>query len=130
MYLNSTLGILAMLGGSTRRDDPKRLWPTVKEFKRLPVPDFSQNAGAPGTLATAFDELGDCDLSPLSQLDTCPVRNSIDNAVCMSLGIGEDLVRSIREHLVAEPAVTGESDANQELSQVERQQALFDVCRY
>ena len=130
VYLNSTLGILAMIGGSTLRDDPKRLWPTVAQMKSLPIPDFSQEDGALRTMAAAFDELGECELSPLSQLDTCPERSSIDNAVGMSLGIGEDLVRSIREHLVAEPVVAGESDASQELPQVERQEPLFNLCRF
>ncbi len=130
VYLNSTLGILAMIGGSTLREDPKRLWPTVVQMNSLPIPDFSQEDGALRTMAAAFDELGECELSPLSQLDTCPERSSIDNAVGMSLGIGEDLVRSIREHLVAEPVVAGESDASQELPQVERQEPLFNLCRF
>ena len=130
VYLNSTLGILAMLGGSTRRADPKRLWPTVKDYKSLPVPDFGSCGDALKALAAAFDEFRDRALSPLSQLDTCPERSSIDNAVGMSLGIGEDLVRSIREHLVAEPVVAGESDASQELPQVERQEPLFNLCRF
>ena len=130
VYLNSTLGIFAMLGGSTRRDDPKRLWPTVKDFKSVPVPDFGQEDGALADMAAAFDELGERELSPLSQLDACTTRHAIDAAVCDALGISDDLVRSIRHHLVTEPSVTGERGVKQESPQVEGQQPLFDLCKF
>ena len=130
VYLNSTLGILAMIGGSTLRDDPKRLWPTVEDMKCLPVPDFSQKAGALPALAAAFDERGDCNMSPLRQLDTCPVQNAIDAAVCDAMGISDELVRAIGQHLVAEPSVAGGTGERRELPKVESQQQLFELCRY
>ena len=130
VYLNSTLGILAMIGGSTLRDDPKRLWPTVEDMKRLPVPDFSQKAGALPILAAAFDERGDCKMSPLPQLDTCPVQNAIDAAVCDAMGISDELIRAIGQHLVVEPSVAGGTGERQALPKVVGQQQLFDLCRY
>ena len=105
VYLNSTLGILAMVGGSTRRDDPKRLWPTGAQMKSLRIPDFGQECGTLKTMAAAFDELGGCELSPLSLSDACAVRNAIDAAVCESLDISNGLVQSIRRNLVAEPLI-------------------------
>ena len=128
MYLNSTFGILAMLGGFTRSEDLKRRRPTVREWKMLAVPDFYQLDGALMALAAAFDELCDCEMSPLSQSDTCPVRNAIDHAVCEALGISNELVQSIRQHVVAEPSVSTEGSTQQKLPQAERQQPLFDLC--
>ena len=130
VYLNSTLGILSMLGGSTRRNDFNRLWPTVEDMKRLPVPDFSQKAGALPALAAAFDESGDRNMSPLRQLDTCPVQNAIDAAVCDAMGISDELIRAIGQHLVAEPSVAGGTGERQALPKVVGQQQLFDLCRY
>ena len=127
VYLNSTLGILSMLGGSTRRNDFNRLWPTVEDMKRLPVPDFSQKAGALPALAAAFDESGDRNMSPLRQLDTCPVQNAIDAAVCDAMGISDELIRAIGQHLVAEPSVAGGTGERQALPKVVGQQQLFDL---
>ena len=122
MYLNSTVGILAMLGGATRRDGFRRLSPTVKELKHLVVPDFPREAGALIALAETFDELGESRLLPLAQSDTCPVRSAIDDAVSEALGIRDGLVQSIRLHLVAEPSVKDDSGAEQKCNLAEGQQ--------
>lgn len=58
-------------------------------------------------MAAAFDEIGECDLSPLPESDTCPVRRAIDRAVCESLSIREELAHRIRWRLVSEPSVAG-----------------------
>ena len=130
VYLNSTLGILAMIGGSTLRDDPKRLWPTVAQMKSLPIPDFGQEDGGLNSMAAAFDVLGGCELLPLSQLNACAVRNAIDAAVCDAMGISDELIRAIGQHLVAEPSVAGGTGERQALPKVVGQQQLFDLCRY
>ena len=127
VYLNSTLGILAMIGGSTLRDDPKRLWPTVAQMKSLPIPDFGQEDGALRTMAAAFDELGECELSSLSQSDACAVRKAIDTAVCESLGTDDEVIHSIRRHLSAEPSVKTDDVAEEESPEDKPFQMSFDL---
>lgn len=107
VYLNSTIGVLSMLGNFKRMGLLFRLESTATDLKGLPVPDFGSCSDALNALAAAFDELGECDLSPLPKSDTCPVRCAIDRAVCEALGIREELIQCIRWHLVGEPSVTG-----------------------
>ena len=128
VYLNSTVGILAMLGGFTRSKELNHRRSTEKGWEMLAVPDFAHHDAALKALAAAFDDLSDLELSPLPQSVTCPVRNAIDAAVCETLGISDELVRSNGRHLVAEPSVTGESGTRQESPQLEGQQPLFDLC--
>ena len=128
VYLNSTLGMLAMLGASTLRDDPKRLWPTGAQLKSLPVPKCGQKDGAVRIMAAAFDELCDRDLSPLSLLDACAVRKAIDAAVCESLGIDDAMVHSIRGHLSAEPSVRTEDDDEEYPPEDRPFQMSFELC--
>ena len=121
VYFNSTLAILSMLGSFKRMGLLFRLESTAKDLHRLPVPDFAQCSGALKALAESFDELGECELSPLPESDTCPVRCAIDRAVCEALGIQKELVRRIRWHLVGEPSVTGER------YQIEERQLSFQL---
>lgn len=107
VYFNSTIGILSMVGSFKRMGLLFRLESTARDLKRLPVPDFATCGGALKALAAAFDKLGERELSPLPEADTCPVRYAIDRAVCEALGIQEELVHRIRWHLVGEPSVTG-----------------------
>lgn len=107
VYMNSTLGILSMLGSFKRMGLLFRLESTARDLMALPVPDFVKMDGALEALAAAFDELGECELSPLPESDTCPVRCAIDRAVCEALGMSEELVDSMRWHLVREPSITG-----------------------
>ena len=128
VYLNSTLGMLAMLGASTLRDDPKRLWPTGAQMKSLPIPKFGQKDGAVRIMAAAFDELCDRELSPLSQLDACAVRKAIDAAVCESLGIDDAMIHCIREHLSAEPSVRTDDDDEEDPPEDKPRQMSFELC--
>ena len=107
VYMNSTLGILSMLGSFKRMGLLFRLESTARDLMALPVPDFVKMDGALEALAAAFDELGECELSPLPESDNCSVRRAIDRAVCEALGIREELVDSIRWHLVRERSITG-----------------------
>ena len=107
VYLNSTIGILSMLGGFKRMGLLFRLESTVNDFNGLPVPNFAEDRGAMKILAAAFDELGDSELLPLPESNACPVRRAIDRAVCEALSISEELAQCIRRRLVREPSVTG-----------------------
>ena len=126
VYLNSTLGMLAMLGASTLRDNPKRLWPTGAQLKSLPVPKFGKKDGAVRIMAAAFDELCDRELSPLSQLETCAVRKDIDAAVCESLGIDDAMIHCIRGRLSTEPSVR--TDDEEKPPEDKPWQMSFELC--
>ena len=108
VYMNSTLGILSMLGSFKRMDRLSRLESTARDLMALPVPDFVKIDGALEAFAAAFDELGECELSPLPESNNRSVRHAIDGAVCEALGISEELIHRIRSHLVREPSITGE----------------------
>ena len=125
VYFNSTIGILAMLGSFTCSESLLRQRPTVQELKKLTVPDFTQEDGVLKVLAASFDELGERVLLPLSQSETCPVRRAIDHAVCEALGISNELVQSIRQHVVAEPSVMTEGSMGEKSPQVEAPQTSF-----
>ena len=130
VYLNSTVGILLMLGGFNRGDTLYRRSPTIPDWEMLPVPDFSRVDGALDALATAFDELDECDLSPLPESDTCPVRCALDRAVCEALGISDGHVQSIRRHLVGESSVIVEGRTKWKSPKLVGQQPLFDIRRF
>ncbi len=72
------------------------------------MPDFVEMDGALRTLATTFDEIGECELSPLPESGNCSVRRAIDRAVCEALGISKEMIHRIRLHLVRKPSITGE----------------------
>lgn len=108
VYLNFTVGILMMLGGFIRDNNFTRRRSTVKGWRMLSVPDFARCSGALKALVAAFDELGECELSPLPESGNCSVRRAIDGAVYEALGISEELMHRIRSHLVREPSITGE----------------------
>ncbi|MCY4578375.1 MAG: hypothetical protein OXD31_04940 [Chloroflexi bacterium] len=107
VYLNSTIGVLSMLGSFKRMGLLFRLESTETDLLGLPVPDFVKIDGALEGLAAAFDELGECELSPLPESGNCSVRRAIDRAVCEALDISEELIHRIRSHLVREPSITG-----------------------
>ena len=56
-------------------------------------------------LANAYDEVASQSLAPLAQLDTDPVRISIDEALCTVLGLPS--LAPIRALLTREPGLTG-----------------------
>ena len=121
VYMNSTLGILSMLGSFKCMGLLFRLESTARNLMELPVPDFAKMDSALEALAAAFDELGECKLSPLPESDNCSVRRAIDGIVCEALGISEELIHRIRSHLVREPSVTGKR------YQIETKQLSFDL---
>ena len=128
MYLNSTVGILAMLGGFNHDKELTRRRSTVTGWELLAVPDFAHCDAAMKALATAFDELGNCTLLPLPHMDVCPVRDAIDTTVCEALGISKKLVQCIRRLIVAEPSVKGKSGKRRESPYAGGQQLSLLRC--
>ena len=107
MFLNSSVGILSMLGDRTNK---KPTYPnlSLSDMRKLTVPDFPA-IGESGvqTLAAAYDSLADQPLRPLPQMDSCNTRLALDSAVCAALDIDLETVHTIPRSLAAEPSVTG-----------------------
>ena len=108
VYLNSTIGVLAMLGDRTNKI-PSYPEMSIDDLRKLPVPNFAAiGNGAAERLAAAYDELAERALLPLPQMDGCPARRALDAAVCDALGLDGERVATIRRNLAAEPSVTGQ----------------------
>ena len=108
VYLNSSVGILAISGDRTNK---KPTYPrfSLDDLRKLPVPNFAAlGNGAAERLAAAYDALAAQALLPLPQMDACPVRRALDDAVCNTLELDAERVATIRRNLAAEPSVTGQ----------------------
>ena len=106
LYLNSTPGLLSLLGG---RDNRKPSYPSfsLDTLRSLPVPDFTAlGAEQRELLESWFDWLANDTLLPLPQMDEDPVRRQIDEAVTQALGLDPEWVATIRRELAREPSVT------------------------
>ena len=106
MYLNSTPGLLTMLGA---RDNRKPSYPSfsLDTLRSLPVPDLS--ALPPDRLALLdnwFDWLQYQVLQSFPQMADDPVRRQIDEAVTQALDMDPDWVATLRRELSREPSVT------------------------
>ena len=107
VYLNSTIGILVLLGDRTNRV-PSYPSFSIDDLRNLSVPDFAAiGADAAAQLAAAYDAHANAILQPLPQMDADPVRLDLDAAVVSALGLDGELVSTIRRQLAAEPSVTG-----------------------
>ena len=106
LYLNSTVGLLALLGS---RDNRKPSYPSfsMDTLRSLPVPDFTAMGEAEKHLLDCwFDWLQNETLLPFPQMHDDPVRQQIDDAVCQGLGLDAEWVATIRRELAREPSVT------------------------
>ena len=106
-FLNSSVGVLALLGNRTNK---KPTYPnlSIDDLRKLPVPDFETiGDGAVWMLAMAYDCLAEQPMQPLQEMDTCDTRLSLDESVCAALNIDPEMVAGIRRQLAAEPSVTG-----------------------
>ena len=107
VYLNSSLGILAMLGD---RSNKKPTYPnlSIADLRKLAVLNIrALSSDAITSLVAAYDSYAHRTLSPLPQMTSDPVRCALDTAVCAALGLDAELVATIRQQLAAEPSVTG-----------------------
>ena len=106
-YLNSSVGIVAILGDRTNK---KPTYPqfSLDDLRKLVVPHFAAiGSDAVVTLAAAYDAHAGDELLPLPQMDNCPVRAALDTAVIDALDLDAETVAAIRRSLAAEPSVTG-----------------------
>ena len=106
-YLNSSVGVLGLLGGRSNR---KPTYPNISidDMNKLIVPDFAALGEAAALrLAAEYDAQCEQALLPLPRMDADPARAALDAAVCEALGIDPERVATIRRHLAAEPSVTG-----------------------
>ena len=106
-YLNSSIGILAVLGD---RSNKKPTYPnfSLDDLRKLPVPDFAAlGAAAVAQLAAAYDNYAAAVMLPLPQLNDCPARIGLDAATIAALGLDGETVATIRRELAIEPSVTG-----------------------
>ena len=105
-YLNSSIGILAILG---ERSNKKPTYPNLSldDLRGVLVPDFAA-LGAPAArdLAAAYDALCALPLRALPRIDADPVRARLDAAVALALAIPPERLARIRRHLSAEPSIT------------------------
>ena len=105
-YLNSSPGLLAILGG---RDNRKPSYPqfSLDTLRAIPVPNFQAlGDGVRDALAAAYEELKDEVLLPFPQLDEDPIRKRLDAAVTEALGLDPEWVAQVRRALGEEPSVT------------------------
>ena len=106
MYLNSTLGILALFG---ERDNRVPSYPSfpLDTLRFLAVPDFASLGQAERELLRSrFDQLSGEVLLPFPQMHEDPVRQRIDDAVTSTLGLDPEWVAALRRELAREPSVT------------------------
>ena len=107
VYLNSTIGVLAMLGD---RSNKKPTYPqfSMDDLRRIPVPDFDKmDKRRLAGMASIYDELSDMAFLPLPQMNECQTRKALDESMVTMLGIDEELVAAVRRELTREPSITG-----------------------
>ena len=107
VFLNSSVGILSMLGDRTNK---KPTYPnlSIEDLRKLRVPDFAAiGEGAAWKLAMDYDSLAKQPILPLPQMHSCPVRRVLDESVCAALRIDPETIDMIRRSLASEPSVTG-----------------------
>ena len=106
-YLNSTVGILAMIGNRSIRDLSYSQF-SMDDLKRIPMPNFKgMQLHQVAKLAAAYDALCDFTLLPLPQIMQDETRLALDRAVVSALDIDPEIVASIRRELAREPSITG-----------------------
>ena len=106
-YLNSSVGILALLGSRTNKI-PSYPHFSLDDLRKLVMPDFVAIGDAAITqLVTAYDAHAADILLPLPQLDADPARRALDDAVVSALGLDGETVAAVRRSLAMEPSVTG-----------------------
>ena len=107
VYMNSTAGLLALLGG---RSNKTLTYPQFSMYNlhKLTVPNFARlDRAVVEHLAETFDAMAKSRLDPLPQMDSCETRRSLDEAVCDALGLDAEMVENVRNNLAQEPSITG-----------------------
>ncbi len=113
LYLNSTPGLLALLGA---RDNRKPSYPSfsLDTLRSLPVPNFTSLGAAERDLLSGwFDWLQTETLQPFPRMHEDPVRQQIDDAVAKALDLDHEWVATLRRELAREPSVTDRGHGSQ-----------------
>lgn len=106
-YLNSSVGIVAMLGVTSNKKIVYPNW-SVDDHRQIPMPYWERLAGgAVNALAAAYDGLCQLELGELRSLPSDEARRRLDDAVGAALGIPAGEMARTRAALASEPAVTG-----------------------
>ncbi len=106
-YINSTIGILAILGNRSIKDLSYSQF-SMDDLRHIPVPDFnSWNERQLTRIAAAYDNQCESVLLPLQQINEDETRKALDDAIISALGIDAEIVANIRRELSREPSVTG-----------------------
>ena len=106
LYLNSTPGLLSLLG---ERDNRVPSYPSfsLDTLRGLPVPNLAALPSAELELLDGwFDWLQNDTLLPFPRMHEDPVRRQIDEAVTQALGLDPEWVATIRREMAREPSVT------------------------
>lgn len=101
-YLNSTVGMVALLGVRIPKDLTYPTYSLDENQRRIPVPDFTQTQAS--QLAAVYDRLCNNTLGLLRD-SSDKTRIALDDTVCKTLGI--EGVDRIRYELSREPMITG-----------------------
>ena len=113
LYLNSTPGLLALLGA---RDNRKPSYPSfsLDTLRSLPVPNFTSLGAAERDLLSGwFDWLQTETLQPFPRMHEDPVRLQIDDAIAKALDLDHEWVATVRRELAREPSVTDRGHGSQ-----------------
>ena len=106
-YLNSSVGILSLLGNRTNKI-PSYPHFSLDDLRKLMAPDFGAIGGdAASALASAYDAHAGDALLPLPEMEADPARRALDAAVVSALGLDGELVGMVRRSLAMEPSVRG-----------------------
>ena len=107
VYLNSTIGILAILGNRSIKHLSYSQF-AMDDLRRIPVPDFAKmDESKVKMMAAAYDGLRDSVLLPLPQMNECDTRKKLDDMIVTALGMDAELIAAIRRELTREPSITG-----------------------
>lgn len=106
MYFNSSIGLLALLGGRSNKVLSRPEF-SMDALRSVPIPNFGKiGRDALDRLAEAYESHSAKTLSPLPRMDNDPVRQALDEAVTQAIGVNADLTAEIRRALSEEPCVT------------------------
>ncbi len=106
-YLNSTIGLLAILGDRSIKDLSYSQF-SMNDLRRIPVPDLNVLEKAQvAALAAAYDALCDFTLLPLPRILEDETRGALDRIVTDALDVQPEVVANIRRELSREPSITG-----------------------
>ena len=106
LYLNSTAGLLSLLGD---RDNRKPSYPTfsLDTLRSLLVPDFTAlDEARLQAMRDCFEHLKGETLLSFPRMNEDPVRREIDECVAEALELDRDWLERVRSNLCREPSIT------------------------